>query len=791
MGHRRGRVVQGILAVGALLGALLGIPQQAHADPAPPQPTVCKPWVIISAYGADASAGPGAPWGSPVNSQYIGGITEALKAKGIGTAARDPDGNPRADDAVDIRNLSYPANALRYWPWEPGYDESLRLGKEKLAQEVSWYNTTCGKGTNLILLGYSMGAHLMKQAMQDPLLQANQEAVAAVVNVADPSRSNGQAGMAQSGQMRTVTPDFAPAEAQAADGGLLQRATVPETFSGFLGDGRYHDICRTDDQFCNRPGQTLPGDWVDIAKRAADSEGPHGDYARGADSTGAQAVESALTHQAERNTVPPGPPPAPGTGDTNPPDTPPPPQGRPDDPPAPPHDPNDTSCAPHGDTDATGAAAIKEACAVVGADTWYTWGGGHGVNPPGATFGHVDSSDPEQSRDDPNRRGFDCSGFVRYAFYKATGYDVLGDRTAEQMYNASWPVRMTAGQGEGALRPGDLVFFGTAGNIHHTAIYLGNGQIAEAPQSDEKIRVAPLRSHDDYTGAVRISGAGGGGGGDAPQSTWGTNVRTHTEPSVGSAVHSTFPGPTGIRVDCQRRAERVTSEGYTSDVWSRLPDDGGSWVSNIYVKGPEWIPGVPACDGDPGQGGPPGDGAGSQRQTWGTDVTLRSGPSSKAQATDALAKPTTVRVDCQARGEEVTADGVTNDAWAHLPDRNAWVSNIYLRGGAWLEGVPECDTDQGGGYGDNVDFRDTWGDDVRVHREPAQGSPDVTTLQGPSQVRVQCQVHAEQVTAEGYTNDAWSYLSDRRGWVSNIYLKGGAWQDGVPLCAPGNPPPGR
>ncbi|GAA0915487.1 MULTISPECIES: NlpC/P60 family protein [Streptomyces violaceusniger group] len=359
------------------------------------------------------------------------------------------------------------------------------------------------------------------------------------------------------------------------------------------------------------------------------------------------------------------------------------------------------------------------------------------------------------------------------------------------MYNASWPVRMTAGQGEGAPRPGDLVFFGTAGNIHHTAIYLGNGQIAEAPQSDEESRVAPLRSHDDYTGAVRVSGAGGGGGGDAPQSTWGTNVRTHTEPSIGSAVHSTFPGPTGIRVDCQRRAERVTSEGYSSDVWSHLPDDGGSWVSNICVKGPEWIPGVPACDGDPGQGRPPGDGAGPQRQTWGTDVTARSGPSSKAQATDAPAKPTTVRVDCQARGEEVTADGVTNNAWAHLPDRNAWVSNIYVRGGAWLEGIPECDTDQGGGYGDNVDFRNTWGDDVRVHRDPAQGSPAVTTLQGPSQVRVQCQVPAEQVTAEGYTNDAWSYLSDRQGWISNIYLKGGAWQDGVPLCAPGNPPPGR
>ncbi|MEE4591347.1 hypothetical protein V2J94_05520 [Streptomyces sp. DSM 41524] len=133
--------------------------------------------------------------------------------------------------------------------------------------------------------------------------------------------------------------------------------------------------------------------------------------------------------------------------------------------------------------------------------------------------------------------------------------------------------------------------------------HLGNGQIAEAPQSDERIRVAPLRGHDDYTGAVLISGAGGGGGGDATPSTWGTKVRTRTEPSIGSAAHSTFPGPTGIRVDCRRRAERVTSEGYSSDVWSHLPDDGGSWVSNIYLKGGAWQDGVPLCaPGNP----PPG-----------------------------------------------------------------------------------------------------------------------------------------------------------------------------------------
>ncbi|WP_413797254.1 hypothetical protein [Streptomyces iranensis] len=51
---------------------------------------------------------------------------------------------------------------------------------------------------------------------------------------------------------------------------------MPETFSGFLGDGRYHDICRADDQFCNRPAQTLPGDWQDGVPLRAKGNPPPG-----------------------------------------------------------------------------------------------------------------------------------------------------------------------------------------------------------------------------------------------------------------------------------------------------------------------------------------------------------------------------------------------------------------------------------------------------------------------------------------------------------------------------------
>ncbi|MFG2296129.1 C40 family peptidase [Streptomyces sp. NPDC048603] len=76
----------------------------------------------------------------------------------------------------------------------------------------------------------------------------------------------------------------------------------------------------------------------------------------------------------------------------------------------------------------------------------------------------------------------------------------------------------------------------------------------------------------------------------------------------------------------------------------------------------------------------------------------------------------------------------------------------------------------------------TWGTDVWTHTEPSTGSARVHRFAGPTRVRVQCQKHAETVTAEGYTNDAWSYLPEYGAWITNIYIQGPAWLDGVPTC---------
>ncbi|MGW2461308.1 hypothetical protein ACWC2M_20085 [Streptomyces sp. NPDC001761] len=77
----------------------------------------------------------------------------------------------------------------------------------------------------------------------------------------------------------------------------------------------------------------------------------------------------------------------------------------------------------------------------------------------------------------------------------------------------------------------------------------------------------------------------------------------------------------------------------------------------------------------------------------------------------------------------------------------------------------------------------TWGTGVWTKAQPSVRAARVYAFPGPTTVRVACQEHAEPVTAEGYTNDAWSCLSDYRAWITNIYIQGPAWLDGVPTCS--------
>lgn len=92
--------------------------------------------------------------------------------------------------------------------------------------------------------------------------------------------------------------------------------------------------------------------------------------------------------------------------------------------------------------------------------------------------------------------GFDCSGLTRAA-YAAAGITL--PRTAHTQYHAG--PRVAAGQ---PLQPGDLVFYGTPGRVHHVGIYIGHDQMIHAPRRGDVIRIAAYRwNGDDYLGATR------------------------------------------------------------------------------------------------------------------------------------------------------------------------------------------------------------------------------------------------------------------------------------------------
>ena len=97
-------------------------------------------------------------------------------------------------------------------------------------------------------------------------------------------------------------------------------------------------------------------------------------------------------------------------------------------------------------------------------------------------------------------RGFDCAGFVRYA------YEPLGvalPRTTDLQYTVGEPVEQSE------LVPGDLVFFRNTyrSGISHVGIYIGNRRFVHAASSSRQIRVDELDAtyySARYAGSRRV-----------------------------------------------------------------------------------------------------------------------------------------------------------------------------------------------------------------------------------------------------------------------------------------------
>jgi cell wall-associated NlpC family hydrolase len=89
---------------------------------------------------------------------------------------------------------------------------------------------------------------------------------------------------------------------------------------------------------------------------------------------------------------------------------------------------------------------------------------------------------------------FDCSGLVMWA-YAREGVSLPHSSAAQSQMGELISSRS-------ALQPGDLVFFGTSGHIHHVGIYVGGGDMVDAPDTGDVVKVQPLNS--DYAWGRRL-----------------------------------------------------------------------------------------------------------------------------------------------------------------------------------------------------------------------------------------------------------------------------------------------
>ena len=99
----------------------------------------------------------------------------------------------------------------------------------------------------------------------------------------------------------------------------------------------------------------------------------------------------------------------------------------------------------------------------------YSWGGG---TPTGPSKGVAQGA---------NTVGFDCSGLMKYAYAKA------GITIPRDTYSQIATLHPVDG-GMKAWKPGDLIY----PEAGHVGMYIGNGQIVQAPQTGQNVEVSPV-----------------------------------------------------------------------------------------------------------------------------------------------------------------------------------------------------------------------------------------------------------------------------------------------------------
>jgi cell wall-associated NlpC family hydrolase len=78
---------------------------------------------------------------------------------------------------------------------------------------------------------------------------------------------------------------------------------------------------------------------------------------------------------------------------------------------------------------------------------------------------------------------YDCSGLTMVAWGKA---GVSLPHSAQDQYDLTTRVAI------GSLQAGDLIFFGTAKDVYHVGIYVGGGEMVDAPETGQDVQVQSI-----------------------------------------------------------------------------------------------------------------------------------------------------------------------------------------------------------------------------------------------------------------------------------------------------------
>ncbi|WP_231373799.1 NlpC/P60 family protein [Nocardia sp. 348MFTsu5.1] len=132
---------------------------------------------------------------------------------------------------------------------------------------------------------------------------------------------------------------------------------------------------------------------------------------------------------------------------------------------------------------------VNRALSQLGID--YSWGGGDANGP---TLGIRDGGVAD-SYGDYNKVGYDCSGLMIYAF---AGIGISLPHYTGYQYTSGPQYPLSE------IQRGDMIFYG-ANASQHVALYLGDDQMVEAPQSGDIVKISPLRTSGAMPYVVRLT----------------------------------------------------------------------------------------------------------------------------------------------------------------------------------------------------------------------------------------------------------------------------------------------